>query len=214
MKCPKCGSQNSASILYGLPVRDENFNLHPDLQARIDRKEVILGGCCRFINSPVSFCLDCKFKYGSAPYYFYDENANCFEETNYRDYRRTIKSFCFTCGGFFQGHKSIQIEKKDGEITMTVIPPFKRHFEGITKTITSDEWYSFLDRIYSDFLLHEWDNRYDNNDDLDGVQWEIKIQMENNTMIEYYGSNEYPAYWKEFLSFINGVIIYSGEHFH
>ena len=39
-KCPKCGSDRVAPILYGLPVFDE------DLKRKIESEEIYLGGCC------------------------------------------------------------------------------------------------------------------------------------------------------------------------
>lgn len=40
LTCPKCNSNNKAYILYGMPI----FN--DDLNDALERKNVVLGGCC------------------------------------------------------------------------------------------------------------------------------------------------------------------------
>ena len=40
MKCPRCGSEHVAEILYGMPAFAD------DLKQTLDKKEVYLDGCC------------------------------------------------------------------------------------------------------------------------------------------------------------------------
>ncbi len=46
-RCPECGSNKIANILYGLPVYSD------DLKQRIKENKVVLGGCCISGNDPV-----------------------------------------------------------------------------------------------------------------------------------------------------------------
>jgi primosomal protein N' len=45
-KCPDCGSEKIARILYGLPSFSES------LRKRIENNEIVLGGCCITGNDP------------------------------------------------------------------------------------------------------------------------------------------------------------------
>ena len=40
IKCPQCGSKNTAEIIYGYPVPDEAFH------KKLDEGKIALGGCC------------------------------------------------------------------------------------------------------------------------------------------------------------------------
>lgn len=61
VKCPKCKSEHTARILYGMPTY-EAFEL-------AERGELILGGCEIWPGQPDYGCLDCKFQWskGSLP---------------------------------------------------------------------------------------------------------------------------------------------------
>jgi len=52
-KCPECGSDKIASILYGLPAFSESLRL------RIRENKTVLGGCCVTGNDPTWKCVDC-----------------------------------------------------------------------------------------------------------------------------------------------------------
>ena len=57
-KCPECGSKKVASILYGLPMFDE------ELKRRINAGEIVLGGCCVTGDDPLWRCVDCHHHWG------------------------------------------------------------------------------------------------------------------------------------------------------
>lgn len=57
-RCPACGSAEVASILYGLPMYDE------ELRADLDAGRVVLGGCCVGGDDPVWLCRACKHQWG------------------------------------------------------------------------------------------------------------------------------------------------------
>ena len=52
--CPKCGSKETASISYGYP----HFN--DELREKLDKREIVLGGCMIPMNAPGRRCLKCE----------------------------------------------------------------------------------------------------------------------------------------------------------
>ena len=56
IKCPKCGSNNTVPIVYGMPPYElfEKEEIH----------EVILGGCIVHDDSPSWHCKDCENYWG------------------------------------------------------------------------------------------------------------------------------------------------------
>jgi hypothetical protein len=58
-KCPKCGSDSIAEILYGLPAFDEQ------MERDIDSGKIVLGGCCISDDSSKGHCNKCKYEWGS-----------------------------------------------------------------------------------------------------------------------------------------------------
>jgi hypothetical protein len=53
-KCPKCGSDIIADILYGLPAFSDS------LEEEIKDNKIVLGGCCISNESPTWKCIDCN----------------------------------------------------------------------------------------------------------------------------------------------------------
>jgi primosomal protein N' len=53
-KCPKCGSDKIADILYGLPA------FSPSLEKMIEDQDIVLGGCCVSDEDPTRKCATCK----------------------------------------------------------------------------------------------------------------------------------------------------------
>ena len=77
IKCPKCGSEKVAMVLYGMPAFDE------ELEAKIDAGDVVLNGCCIEVGDPMHpyECKECGFRFDgkmakrlSAKAYFSDED--------------------------------------------------------------------------------------------------------------------------------------------
>jgi len=56
--CPKCGSDDVATILLGFTTINE------ELEKKLKNGKVILGGCCVSGNDPILECNDCKFQWG------------------------------------------------------------------------------------------------------------------------------------------------------
>ena len=57
IKCPKCGSTNIAKYLFGLLAYSE------ELMKKIEKKEIILGGCLIDDIDPTHHCNDCNYDF-------------------------------------------------------------------------------------------------------------------------------------------------------
>jgi primosomal protein N' len=57
-RCPECGSEKVASILYGLPMFDE------ELERQLNAEEVVLGGCTITDDDPLWHCVECQHRWG------------------------------------------------------------------------------------------------------------------------------------------------------
>ena len=57
-KCPNCQSTNRAEILWGLPADMR------EIEKELERKEIVLGGCCVTGNDPKWACNDCGTRRG------------------------------------------------------------------------------------------------------------------------------------------------------
>ena len=56
--CPICNSKNIAEILWGLPADME------ELEEALEKKEIVLGGCCVSNNDSKWECTDCGHRWG------------------------------------------------------------------------------------------------------------------------------------------------------
>lgn len=53
-KCPSCGSDKIAGILYGFP------EYSPELESDLQEGRVVLGGCCVSDDDPEWGCTNCN----------------------------------------------------------------------------------------------------------------------------------------------------------
>lgn len=58
IRCPNCGSDNIAEILWGLPAFTD------ELQEKLSEGKVVLGGCCVSLDDPKYKCNDCTHRFG------------------------------------------------------------------------------------------------------------------------------------------------------
>ncbi len=61
-KCPKCGSNSVARILYGYPIPSE------ELEKELEEGRIIMGGCCIPEFPTKWFCNQCSFGWNSRLY--------------------------------------------------------------------------------------------------------------------------------------------------
>lgn len=103
-----------------------------------------------------------------------------------------ISTITFTYGGYFLGRDKYVIHLKDNRITIQ-----KYDFETLIeeKEIDKVEW---MDEFK---ILHigEWNSNYDCLDILDGIQWNLEIIYLNGKKKNFYGSNQYPYNFHDFL---------------
>lgn len=57
-RCPKCGSEKIAPILYGMPAFDE------EMEQKLKSQEHYLGGCCVTDSDPLYHCFGCGKDFG------------------------------------------------------------------------------------------------------------------------------------------------------
>ncbi len=195
IKCPYCGSKNTARILYGMPVFSD------ELQAKMDSGKLHLGGCCisgvpdgsgGMINlDPGRYCNDCHKEFARPPYLVAKDRMSA------ESYSDIVTGIRFSYGGYFMGHTEIIIKrtKEGAAVSVSQFPIEKEPIED--KQITSLRWMRLVNSLYSGLFLHEWKKSYDNFEVLDGEQWELEITMTNRRKRTYEGSNAYPPYWPE-----------------
>jgi hypothetical protein len=58
LKCPACDSASVAEILWGYYTNVDS------LEDALEKKEIVLGGCCVTDNDPKWKCNDCHHKWG------------------------------------------------------------------------------------------------------------------------------------------------------
>lgn len=153
IKCPWCGSKDTARILYGMPA------MNGELERRIKSGKVVLGGCCvtgadvngKYIRiDPQRHCKACKRDFASPPIYFVNDKAF--------DYRNAVITIHFRDGGFFQGYTDLTIKKEqDGIIARhSGFDPLKDEAFEHRYAMPEKEWNQLLDAIFCSCYLHEW----------------------------------------------------------
>lgn len=55
--CPKCGGNDIAIILWGLPAFSK------ELEEKVKRKKIVFGGCMVSGNDPKLECNDCGYRF-------------------------------------------------------------------------------------------------------------------------------------------------------
>ena len=195
IKCPYCGSKNTARILYGMPVFSD------ELQAKLDSGKLHLGGCCisgvRDSNGsmialdPERYCNDCHKEFARPPYLVAKDLSDA------EAYCDIVTGIKFSYGGFFMGHTEIVL-KKNADGAMVSVQQFPYKVEPIPdRQITPIRWLRLVNRMYSELYIQEWKKNYDNPFVLDGEQWSLEILLTNRRKRTYQGSNDYPPYWSE-----------------
>lgn len=194
IKCPFCGSKNTARIIYGYPLLNES------MQQKLDHGKISLGGCCvssipvngkPVRTDPSRICNTCKKRFGTPPLIIAKDKKSA------EDYRDVTTSIRFSVGGFLSGWTEVTITRnEDGAFVKVEEYPLKKEWPG-EKQISMTKWNRILNALYSQAYLHEWKKRFEDPYVLDGTQWELKIKLTGNRVRNYYGSNDYPPYWKE-----------------
>lgn len=197
-KCPACGSTDTVKLLYGMP----NQEAYEDEQ----RREIVLGGCCIFPNSPNRACKNCGQRFGG-------NNSEL----------KNMCSFDFYVGGYFGTSYHVYIdgrrEKKwlrygqtsNGYNLLDLkneIPSEYYAMEDVVlteKELSNEQWYNLIDEIVA-CEVEYWNNNYFNSTILDGTQWHIEIGLPEGHKIYISGSNGYPPAWKKFIKVLKKYV--------
>ena len=62
LRCPECGSNNIAEILWGLPAFTD------ELKKSLDEGKVVLDGCCISDDDPRCQCNECMSTFGRSEF--------------------------------------------------------------------------------------------------------------------------------------------------
>ncbi len=210
-KCPYCGSGNIATYKYGYPHFDEN------MIKKLDSGEWILGGCCldvvgegdeAVVMNPSRRCNDCKKDFGKPPVIVSRKSGKV------EDYGNIVTGIRFFVGGYGGPNTKIDIKRTpDGAVVNVDVFPIEYLLEDIGLLdpmnipkypkeikISVEKWNRLLNTLYNDMHLHEWKKRFEDPYVLDGTQWSLEVTLTNRRGRTYYGSNEYPPYWKQLLN--------------
>jgi len=197
IKCPHCGSTDTARYIYGYPMYNEN------MKRKLDAGKWILGGCCietveingQTVNTMATRrCNKCKKDFGSAPI-LYDQKKDHAE-----DYRDIATSVRLWVGGFFDGYTDVIIRKTEDGALVEVIKTME-YVNPEPKKISAEKWQKIVNKLYSECYINEWKKNYADYNVLDGTQWGLEIKLSNNSarprIRHYKGSNAFPPYWND-----------------
>ena len=192
IKCPLCGSANTARYIYGSPAFSK------ELQKKIDDGKIVLGGCCIVTadvdgqsvwDVPSRKCNDCGKDFGK-PALIRSKDGNTAKW--FTDEVRTIK---FSISAFLvSANFDATIEKaEDGAGVM-----IRKGMDSIIRHISKRRWNNLLDKLFNGCCLLDWKKNYkpEGYVVLDGESWILEIELADGRRRTWRGNNEYPAYWK------------------
>lgn len=197
IKCPYCGSMDTARILYGMPAFSE------ELQEKMNSGKIHLGGCCingvrtddgdMILLNAKRYCNHCEKEFAK-PAYWQNKDVVVY-------YPDMVEAITFEVGGFFQGRTVVSI-KKNPKGALVHVDQFPYEIDGPMedRQISPLRWMRIVNKLYNELYLHEWKKNYDDPYVLDGTQWELEIKLNGRRKRTYSGSNDYPPYWKELIA--------------
>ena len=190
IKCPHCGSTDTARYIYGMPVMDNWTEL------MLARGKWSLGGCKKEDNSPARICNACGKDFGAVPYLVDKDNEEVV------DMRESVTSIRFSVNGYFGGHTSVILRQNENGALVSVqrIPDHMASNFTSAKQITLARWSRIIRVLYNQMYLNDWKKRYINTGVLDGTQWSLEIGLRGKRKRSYSGSNAYPVYWNELIT--------------
>ena len=200
IKCPRCGSTNTARYLFGMPAYSE------EMQKKLDSKKLILGGCCidtvdvngnKVWDVPGRKCNDCKKDFGRPPLINRDGQTA-------EDYLDVIESVEFSVyGNIGSDCFEVFIKKMDSGADVTV----RKGFDEKTGHITDRRWYALLVSLLYDCYLFDWKKNYKEEDVyiMDGTSWVLELGLTGGRKRSWRGDNVFPPYWDETLRVFKSI---------
>ena len=194
IKCPRCGSRDTARNVYGLPAFSELF------QKQMDSGRIHLCGCCIRVGSgtdgkevyldPERYCNSCKKMFAFPPY-LVNERENTAEA-----FEDIVTRIRFQQNCYFGENLEIDIRKNDKGAFVKAMQRMSPKMIP-ERQITTARWGKLVDKLYSKLFLNEWKKDYCDELVLDGEAWELEISLTGRRKRTYSGYNAYPAYWGE-----------------
>ena len=179
IRCPYCGSRNTARILYGLPAFSEELN------REMENGKVVPGGCDISGNKPEYQCKDCSKKFGKAPVF----------SVRGRKYTPDdLAGIEFEDGGFFGGYHTVSILRNESSYELSVQHSYGA-YDPYVRGFQKREWDSLKKTLFDHLFVHEWKRSYVDWSILDGEQWSLELTFSDGRHRRIYGSNAYPALW-------------------
>ncbi|WP_206663775.1 hypothetical protein [Pelotomaculum schinkii] len=158
-----------------------------ELQEKLNKKEIVFGGCCITGNAPTHHCNKCKKDFGYLT----------------TDMELATTGFNFSLGGYFGGYHSLSIAKAETGAVATYTPPLSvSYMQSIEKQLSTEEWLEFVHGLYRCYIP-DWKKHYIDPGILDGTQWGLEITFIDRKPLKCNGSNMFPPHWKKFLKVIN-----------
>lgn len=178
VKCVKCGSNNTAEYLYGMPLMDEA------LEKDLAEHKVVLGGCMVSELNPRYYCNECKNDFGYSSVRMRDgEYIDYIDETNY---------FMLSVNYVEYGETTFILYRESDKYYVE----FYRSSEKYSKEISESEFKKNLSTIFERALVLEWDEKYEGKSPVDTTDWKIEIKCDNGDNFKYSGKNCFPPYFR------------------
>ena len=193
VKCPKCGNRNVAEYLWGMPAFTEK------LEEELEAGHVVLGGCMITESDPKYHCNNSKKDFGGPPIRM-NKDGSLF------DYAIETRNISFYVGGFFGGYINVDFAKDENGCLYEVKPSMPIDDNDLKdcklgkQELSFEEWDKLIHKLYNKLYLLSWKKKYNDPNILDGEQWGLEIKLSGKKVLNYYGSNAYPAYWRELLN--------------
>ena len=127
-------------------------------------------------------------------------------EVKAAEFDENIPHICkieFSIGGYFNGY-DILVYTIDGDNVYRSSKHYYRHIYTDMQTgknidLNAEEFFCGLAKLH----IGEWNSVYDDNDVLDGTQWDLKIHYSNGCEpVKFYGSNAYPYNFDKLLELV------------
>ena len=184
--CPRCGSRNTATIIWDMPA------ITPEFKERLASKEIMFSDRKYSGISPTSHCNLCKKDFG----------GNYFAEPTY------VSKLYFYAGGpgsrshwvYLNVETNGRVLKYAASSGPVIDIKSEKADETIEyKYIALDEcWLQFNKDLLNCYFIN-WKQSYFNNDVTDGIQWNLEVTFDNGKIVKRFGSNDFPPHWRKLL---------------
>lgn len=187
IKCPRCGSMDTARIIRGWSSVDNT------LREAADTGIIHLGVRREQKDAAKRYCNSCRKTFGAPAQIINGQTViAAVDDVIGIEYSRVAFML-------LQLPPKITIIKSEhGAVVKargwgkTDNLPFEREY-----TIAKRRWDSLVTALFDDLYLNDWEPHYEDPDVCDGEAWHLKVQFSKQKEREYSGQNQFPPYWNE-----------------